>query len=140
MSLPQCLEGCPQQETRVRHKQRHRSRIKNAVQTSGNTQQIQDLRGGRGVQKFQGCVGRGLPGEGPRGPGTNQGKNKKLSRGAGGSRVPWGGSRRFQGKVERGVQKTAKTRKNLAGLLRPNGSPPFGACRGPPPLCPISKC
>ena len=30
MSLPQCIEGCPQHEsthkTRVRHKQRHRSR------------------------------------------------------------------------------------------------------------------
>ena len=26
MSLPQCIEGCPQHETWVRHKQRHRSR------------------------------------------------------------------------------------------------------------------
>ena len=52
MSLPQCIEGCPQHETRVRHEQRHRSRTvsKTSLRGEQGTQQIQDLRGGRGVQ------------------------------------------------------------------------------------------
>ena len=36
MSLPQCTEGCPQHETRVRHKQRHRSRTVSKTSLRGN--------------------------------------------------------------------------------------------------------
>ena len=35
MSLPQCIEGCPQHATRVRHKQRHRSRTVSKTSLSG---------------------------------------------------------------------------------------------------------
>ena len=35
MSLIQCIEGCPQHATRVRHKQRHRSRTVSTTSLSG---------------------------------------------------------------------------------------------------------
>ena len=36
MSLPQCIEGCPQHETWVRHKQRHRSRTVSKTSLRGD--------------------------------------------------------------------------------------------------------
>ena len=80
MSLPQCIEGCPQHETRVRHKQNSqqnefkrggrvgacesrkdvhnmKARSPDLANSVGQGRQIQDLRGGRGVQGVQGCLG-----------------------------------------------------------------------------------
>ena len=74
MSLPQFIEGCPQHETLVRHKQRHRSRtvsktsestqpltcclIKRTPNFSPSTQQIQQIQDltGEGVQRCLGGV------------------------------------------------------------------------------------
>ena len=39
MSLPQCIQGCPQHETRVRHKQRHRSRTVSKTSSRGEAGQ-----------------------------------------------------------------------------------------------------
>ena len=64
MSLPQCIEGCPQHETRVRHKQRHRSRTLSKTSLTKHLQN-KHSRGGR--------AGPGLSGGGPGGSGVSGG-------------------------------------------------------------------
>ena len=109
MSLPQFIEGCPQHETLVRHKQRHRSRT--VSKTSESTQPLTLLPhkthsklqskhsanpanpGFEGAQAFQG--------------GNHQGKKRKKVQGGG----P-GGSR---GGPEVLGGKTAKTPEKRSG-------------------------
>ena len=45
MSLPQCIEGCPQHETRVRLKQRHRSRTVSKTSLRGRRRRVQEISG-----------------------------------------------------------------------------------------------
>ena len=101
MSFPQCIEGCPQHETRVRHKQRHRSRT--VSKTSLRRSKLS--RSGQANPRF----------EGERNPSTLP-KNRKRGgcRGARGSRGVWGGSRKFQGRSKGG------SRNRMASLLRSN--------------------
>ena len=70
MSLTQCIEGCPQHETRVRHKQRQgrRMRVQEILGKdvrNMKARQMQDLRGGAG--------GPGGPGVSGGGPGGSRG-------------------------------------------------------------------
>ena len=51
MSLPQCIEGCPQHATRVRHKQRHRSRTVSKTSLSGEAGQAHGGPGGPGLSR-----------------------------------------------------------------------------------------
>ena len=104
MSLPQCIEGCPQHATRVRHKQK--AQIQNSQQNEfkrggqhestrlikrgpASSQQIQHLRGGHGGPGGPG-LSRGSRGRGPGGfkrfarmrggcsPGVQGGSRKRL--------------------------------------------------------------
>ena len=135
MSLPQCIEGCPQHETRVRHKQRHRIRTVSKTSLRGEAGWVQASPGlikrspklrassqalskSRTVQGVQGCL------EGLQGLGQKTGK----ARMRGGGQGCLGGCRGFQGGF-RGVQrgfgpKHKKTRQTLrncvASLLRSN--------------------
>ena len=120
MSLPQCIEGCPQHATRVRHKQRHRSRTVSKTSFGEGCAQHETRSGQQSANPaFEGGHA------GPAGPGLSSvyGGSREYKRfwGSGGSR---GFQRRSRGRPEVLGGKTAKTRKTrktrscVARLLR----------------------
>ena len=73
MSLPQCIEGCPQHETRVRNKPRHRSRTVSKTSLRGEAQTKKNVKNTKKLEKA------------------------RMAGGSRASRGVWGGSRGFQG-------------------------------------------
>ena len=138
MSLPQCIEGCPQHETRVRHKQRHRSRT---VSKEGRQSLLpHKTRSNKGFttsmvvhSRFRGLWGGSV----------KSWMRGGVQGGAGGPAVSGG----VQGVPGRGpgypdiLGKHEKTRKSLRRFQYPKWLrvPLFGACRGPPPPFPDLK-
>ena len=134
MSLPQCIEGCPQHETRVRHKQRHRSRTVSKTRgRQGRRRRVQEKFRGRmcttdpcsANPRFEG--GQGGPGfqESLHAKGQSVVKNtKKASRG---SRGVWGGSRGFQGRFRGGPEVLGLKTRNAPTVPTAQQHPAFCA-------------